>query len=261
MVRTVALVGAITVGMLCDALICQPAQAQNYSAFGSLPVNAPAAILTIVVGGVSYELTTDSFQGWISSSAPNNSGHGANTSYFTGVLNGRDYLSYFDFDLANPVCEVSNTKDCITLPTTATVTSATLTVSSGKVTRELDYNVFGATTAISELENPTTPNTILSPISATVFKNLTSGTAYSSTLLFSTSTSTNLIVNLSSATNNSAINDINSAIKNRTTFGVVGQVEPVPEPSTWIMMVAGFVGLGVVARRRAARRPAAASTG
>ena len=63
--------------------------------------------------------------------------------------------------------------------------------------------------------------------------------------------------------NAAAVSDINTAITDQGVFAVAGQVSaaPVPEPSTWVMMLAGFAGLGVVARRRAAKRRAAAAAG
>ena len=63
--------------------------------------------------------------------------------------------------------------------------------------------------------------------------------------------------------NAAAVSDINTAIKSKTVFVVAGQVSAaaVPEPSTWVMLLAGSAGLGVVARRRAAKRRAAPFTG
>ena len=60
--------------------------------------------------------------------------------------------------------------------------------------------------------------------------------------------------------NGAAVGDINAAIQTKTVFALAGQVSAasVPEPSTWVMLLAGFAGLGVVARRRAAKRRAAA---
>ena len=62
--------------------------------------------------------------------------------------------------------------------------------------------------------------------------------------------------------NAAAVTDIQAAITDRGVFAIAGQASaPVPEPSTWVMMLAGFAGLGVVARRRAAKRRAAAAAG
>ena len=63
--------------------------------------------------------------------------------------------------------------------------------------------------------------------------------------------------------NAAAVSDINTAITEQGVFVVAGQVSAasVPEPSTWVMLLAGFAGLGVVARRRAAKRRAAAAAG
>jgi PEP-CTERM motif len=59
--------------------------------------------------------------------------------------------------------------------------------------------------------------------------------------------------------NAAAVSDINTAIESKGVFAVGGQVSGaavVPEPSTWVMLLAGFAGLGAVARRRAAKRRA-----
>ena len=63
--------------------------------------------------------------------------------------------------------------------------------------------------------------------------------------------------------NAAAVSDINTGIQNKTVFVVAGQVSAasVPEPSTWVMLLAGFAGVGVVARRRAVKRRAAAAAG
>jgi hypothetical protein len=56
--------------------------------------------------------------------------------------------------------------------------------------------------------------------------------------------------------------DINAAIAAKGVFVIAGEASaPVPEPSTWVMMLAGFAGLGIAARRRAAKRRAAAAAG
>jgi PEP-CTERM motif len=61
-------------------------------------------------------------------------------------------------------------------------------------------------------------------------------------------------------TNQAALSAINAAITDGT-FGLGGTVSgyTVPEPSTWVMMLAGFAGLGYLGRRRAAKRRAAAA--
>jgi hypothetical protein len=73
----------------------------------------------------------------------------------------------------------------------------------------------------------------------------------------------NTVTQLVFALNSAAVSDISAAIKAKSVFAIAGYVDPpgVPEASTWAMMLAGFVGLGVVARRRAAKRRTAAAAG
>jgi hypothetical protein len=70
----------------------------------------------------------------------------------------------------------------------------------------------------------------------------------------------NPLHNIVFALNSAAVKDINAAIalkKNQVALG--GVALAVPEPSTWIMMLAGFAGLGLAAAgRRAAGSMAAA---
>jgi PEP-CTERM motif len=69
----------------------------------------------------------------------------------------------------------------------------------------------------------------------------------------------NSLAQLEFALNSNAVTDINT---NQAMFAIAGYVDPpssVPEPSTWVMTLAGFAGLGVVARHRAARRRAGAA--
>ena len=62
--------------------------------------------------------------------------------------------------------------------------------------------------------------------------------------------------------NAAAVSDINTAIADKACLWSPAKSRAsVPEPSTWVMLLAGFAGLGVVARRRAAKRRAAAAAG
>jgi NAD/NADP transhydrogenase alpha subunit len=141
------------------------------------------------------------------------------------------------------------------LPSTVTsITSATLVMESGKVTNNLTYTLFGASQWVTQLETQGDQN-------AALYANLVKGVGtdfYGSFQVAKTTGSS--VSELMFTLNAAAVSDINTAIQNKTVFVVAGQVSAasVPEPSTWVMLLAGFAGLGVVARRRAVKRRAAA---
>ena len=116
--------------------------------------------------------------------------------------------------------------------------------------------MFGASQWVSQLETPGDQN-------AALYANLVKGVGTDSYGSFQVAKTTGSSVSeLMFTLNAAAVSDINTAIKSKTVFVVAGQISAaVPEPSTWVMLLAGFVGLGVVARRRAAKRRAAAFTG
>jgi hypothetical protein len=250
MARSLAVAGAMAVGVLCEAV---PAQADVY-AFGNTQKSAFTAAedygyatLDLYDGTTLVAaLSTGGFQGWISNSdssvlTPNGGPSGTNTSYSSGAYGGTLLADYFGFNLGT-----SKT------PATLTVTSAKLVVYSGTITNNVTYNLFAATQWVSDLET-------LGDQNAALYENLVKGTPYGSFAV--AQNTTNPLAQLTFALNSAAVTDIDAAIKARAEFAIAGQVEvPVPEPSTWIMMLAGFAGLGVVARR-AARRRAATSAG
>ena len=118
----------------------------------------------------------------------------------------------------------------------------------------MTYTLFGATQWVTQLETPGAQN-------AALYANMVNGVGANSYGSFQVAENTsNSMTELMFALNGSAVADINAAIKTKAVFAVAGQVSAaaVPEPSTWVMLFAGFAGLGVVARRRAAKRRAAA---
>jgi len=255
MARSATLAGAILAGVLGVALICEPARA-DYYAFGDT-LTSGYAILELDVGGTWVDLTTNGVQGWISDGQYGVGGaYGDNTSYTVGFSDGDYFNNYFGFNLAGPVCEVSNASDCYTLPTSATVTAANLVVYSGQISNNLTYTLLPATALLSQIEMGS-PN-------ADLYAEMMKGEIYNTFDLpvNNGSTITQLVFALNTATN-TALSDIDAAIQTRGMFAVAGYVDPpvVPEPSTWVMMLAGFAGLGVVARRRAAKRRRAAAAG
>jgi opacity protein-like surface antigen len=118
-VSATSLAGALAAGVLCDALICEPARAVFY-AFGST-LTSGNAVLELDVDGTWELLTTLGVQGWISGGAHGTGGpYGTNPSYTAGFYQGNDYNDYFGFNLA-----------ALDLPAGTTITAANLVVYSG----------------------------------------------------------------------------------------------------------------------------------
>jgi hypothetical protein len=231
--RSAALAGAVATAILCVAPIDNPARADSY-AFGSTQSPSHYATLTLEEGSQSVNLSTNGIQGWISASCCSNAGAGHNTSHLAGVYGGSSRNNFFVFN---------------TVGVKSTVTSANLKVYAGSINAELQYSLYGATQLVSELANATSPN-------ASLYAELGHGVKYGS---FTVDTG-NSLHNIVFALNSAAVKDINAAIalkKNQVALG--GVALAVPEPSTWIMMLAGLAGLGLAAAgRRAAGSVAAA---
>jgi hypothetical protein len=257
--RSAALAGVIGAGMLCGALTCGPAQAQSdYYAFGGT-FSAGYAILELdVTNGTTstwVELNTNGVQGWVSPTQFGTPGaYGTNTSYTVGFYNGDYFNNYFGFNLAGTVCDVSAPSDCYKLPTTDTVTAANLVVYSGQISNNLTYTLYGATSLLSQMEAGS-PNPNL-------YDEMMSGPVYGGPFQLPANP-TDTVAQLIFALNSAAVTALGTAVQQQAMFAVAGYVDPpsVPEPSTWVMMLAGFAGLGAVARRRAAKRRAAAASG
>jgi hypothetical protein len=231
--RSTALGSAVAAGVLCVALIDDPARADSY-AFGSTQSASDYATLTLQEGSQSVSLSTDGFQGWISASCCNNAGAGYNTSYLAGVYGGSSRNNFFVFDTAG---------------VKSPVTSASLNLYAGSINAELQYSLYGATQLISQLAEGISPN-------ASLYAELGQGVKYGSFVVDTGNSLHNLVFSLNAA----AVSNINAAIAEKKTQVAIGGVAlAVPEPSTWIMMLAGFAGLGLAAaRRRAAGSVAAA---
>jgi PEP-CTERM motif len=241
--RSNALAGIIGAGILCGALACGPARAGSVTdafAFGGTWYSQDYAQLILQVGSQSITLSDGGFQGWVSGETFNFSGPDpVNTSYLAGVYGGSARNNFFVFNLAgvNP---------------NATVTSAKLALYSGTISSQLNYSLYGATEAIGELSGGAdSPNPAL-------YDQLGTGTKYASVNISTLNSLDNLMLTL----NASAVSEINSIIRaKKVQFAISGHAAAVPEPSTWIMMLAGFAGLGLAARRRAARGGRAVSAG
>jgi PEP-CTERM motif len=261
--RRVALAAVIAGGMLCEALICEPAQAGTTSACpvqsgasafqctNSTATNNFYASLELFDGSTLIEppTTTNGFQGWVSDVLPAvppiGGPNGPNTSYTVGNAGNMLMADYFGFNLSK-------------VPESLTVTSAVLVVYSGIVNTNLKLNLVAATQYAGQLLTP--------PVeSSTVYNELVNGKNVSYGIFSISENTSNPLATLMFTLNDAATAEINAQIQDKSLqdklFVVSGSVTDTPEPSTWVMMLTGFAGLGVVARRHAARRRAAAATG
>ena len=126
-----------------------------------------------------------------------------------------------------------------------------MTLYSGAISGELNYSLYGATQAITQLSDGVSPDTAL-------YNELGQGVKYGSFVIDSGNSLHALMFTLNAA----AMSGVNAAILGKkTAIAISGAAVAVPEPSTWIMMLAGFAGLGLAACRRAARGRAASAAG
>ncbi len=189
---------------------------QSARADASTEYPTDSATLTLQEGSESVGLSTGGFQGWVGNDSVN---------------------------LAGP--DIAGVK--------STVTSANSTLYSGTISAELDYSLYGATQAITQLSNAISPN----PDTA-LYNELGQGVKYDSFVIDSGNSLHSLMFTLNAA----AVSGVNAEILGKKTAIAISRAAiPVPEPSTWIMMLAGFAGLGLAAYRRAARGFAASTAG
>jgi PEP-CTERM motif len=238
MAGSAALAGVIAAGVLCVAparAACSPVSPTCEYAFGGTSSDTADLVLTLS-NGTSLTIAA-TIQGSITSFGVPNFGV-PSTSYLAGVYGGASWRDFFEFNLPSESDDV-------------TVTSANLTLTTGVVNSALAYTLLGPTAVISSL-TASTPN-------PTLYAALGTGTAYTTNpYLLSPNSLSQIII----ALNEAAVNNLNNEIHGgNQQFLIAGKVAPIPEPSTWIMMLAGFAGLGFLARRRAARRRAAAAAG
>ena len=241
MARSIALVSALASGAI--GAFSQTARADYYAFANSQDLGY--ATLSLTVGNTTVNISTGGFQGWISNKYSFNIAGplGANSNYMVGLYNNASYNNYFGFNLS-------------ALGSTATVTSATLILNSGLINENVNYSLFSATQWISQLEAGSSPN-------AALYQDLGTGPELDPTIL--SPNTTDPTKPLTFVLDPIGVSDINTAIRNGTMmFALSGHADlasgvladSVPEPSTWILMLAGFAGLGVVARRAVRRRAA-----
>jgi hypothetical protein len=204
--------------------------------FGNTESPSDYGTLTLQEGSDPVNLSTDGFQGWVGNDSVNFAGPDGNTNHLVGVYSGSSHNNFFAFDIASAK---------------STVTSGKLTLYSGTIAGELDYSLYGATQAITQLGNGVSRNTAL-------YNELGQGVKYGSFLIDSGNSAHTLMLTLNAA----AVSGIDAAILGRkTAIAISGAAIAVPEPSTWIMMLAGFAGLGLAAYQCAARGRVASAAG
>jgi hypothetical protein len=253
MARTVALAAVIAGSVLGEAAVYEPARADVLAFSCTLSACEVDATLELFSGSTPLATVSSSgFQGSIVNSdtavPPSFGGpNSGNTSYPTGTYQGNSLADYFVFDLTGV--------------TTTQVTSAVLTVAAGAITDNLTLNLSGfSSQTVDDLMSSELGNTIAF---TTVYAGLANAgnPSYGSFPIseFSGDPATLLTFTITDA---AALAAINADVIDGQ-FSIAGNVSGgvVPEPSTWVMMLAGFAGLGLVARRRAARRRAAAAAG
>ena len=150
-----------------------------------------------------------------------------------GVYTGASHHNFIAFDIGG---------------VQSTVTSAKLTLYSGTISAKLDYSLYGASQAINQLSDGVNPDTAL-------YDELGQGVKYGSFVIDGGNSLRTLMFMLNAA----AVSGIDAAILGKkTAIAISGASVAVPEFSTWIMMLAGFAGLGLAACRRSrvtAQRP------
>ena len=226
--------------------------------FATLALNGASCSLTNSSG--SDCISTNGFQGWVESGLLNFAGAAGNTKYIAGLFNGANHDNFFGFDLAER----------------GSITSAALVIYSGVISTELTYSLnsltgTGLETALQVAF--TDKSTTISSPNTSFYDDIEGGEPYT-TYAIDPSSPTVLDISL----NGLAVRDINAAIQNGSGFFAIGgsvtpdppifSVPPplptpitVPEPSTWVMMLAGFAGIGFARRRRPAKLGRARSAG
>ena len=214
--------------------------------------NAAGEAITLTCGSTTC-LTTNGAQGSIIDLNPAvppslGGGAGGNSSYAAGVYDGNLLADYFLFDLTG----VTKQKD----DTTTQVYSAELIIYSGTTAANLTLNLTGLTdSTIAGLTTDLVP-----PLNTALYAGLVSGPSYGSFALPNNTSSPGELLTLT-ITDPTALAAINQDIVDGT-LGFGGNISAAvgtPEPSTWVMMLAGFAGLGFVAHCRSAKRRAAAA--
>jgi PEP-CTERM motif len=228
------LAGALVVGLFAS----EPANPQPF-AFGTSSYDGNETLTLSTRSGAAL-LNTNGFQGWFSNccTGPNEAGPSGDTDYFTGQT----------FDIG-PTAALLNDFFAFQIAgqglTAGSVTGATLSVSPFNITDDLTYRLGDATALANAgaLYDGSSPNpTIYDALGVGGFGNFALTPGESNT-------------KVSFTLNGAAVSAINADLDaGDTYFAVGGSVNAstaIPEPSTWAMMLIGFVGFGYWAYRKA----------
>ncbi len=188
---------------------------------------SPSGSQDLVLNGGAYVIQA-SVEGWIDDTGAGNGGSG---NYIVGNCavsgcNGTDgeYRDYFVFDLSG---------------VSGPITSASLSLGNGSTGfngSPATYTSWDVTTSVGELETG----------SLAAYADLGSGAQYASTAVGFSDNGTQVGITLDGA----ALSALNAAEGGSFTIGGALNGGSVPEPQAWILMLAGFGGLGLIARRR-----------
>ena len=232
--RALAFVAAATAAVL-GGLASSPARA-DYYAFLANKQNVTPATLTLSLANGAEVVVAESAEGWLASGTFSLINRGGG--YLAGVVDGTTYANYFEFDI----------------PTvSAAVTSASLNLYSGSISTNLEYSLFGANGALSQING-------FSYAGTSFYHELASGPEYTSSpfALSPDESFSNTMISLNTAAFFFPTSTGRLGARGSNTLVMAGMVLAVPEPSTWAMLIAGFAGLALLSYRRA-RRVAAAS--
>jgi PEP-CTERM motif len=220
-------------GAAVALLITVPAQATT--SLATWAFSDASSTSKLLINGTT--LLTATSRGWVKDTGANNGG-GVGANFVAGRCGSSDacsgddsfYNNYFIFNLAN---------------VTGAITSAVLQLSQGpqgyiSPTPSLTYTLWDSSVA---------PSAMASTSSVAYYNDLGSGTSFGSVVVTAATNNTIVSFNLNAA----GLSALNAG---RGTFvGFGGSVStavsnPVPEPATWAMMLAGFGIVGGAMRRR-----------
>jgi hypothetical protein len=163
--------------------------------------------------------------GWISEEGEHNTTNG---NYLAGVSRGLEYRNFAVFDLSN---------------LSGLTTTANLRISTVFINGPLTYSLYGSDARLDELDLQRAPG---DADGIALFNSIGSGTFYGSRDYTVADRNTSQTIELNAA----AVAEINAAAGGQFSFvGAATQVNsPVPEPSTWLMLMLGLFGIGSVLR-------------
>jgi hypothetical protein len=222
------MLAALFPAMVSLAPVAAHAAAPTVTVFNSTALNFGGPVV-LTINGVAYDAI--------------NSGHYDNL----GDQISTNYQAGFDGFNNNPLSEVRNYFVFDLSDLTGAITSATLKIQSnpfgiGYVNTSgadsITYTNWDVSTSVDDLENGTN--------GLSTFADLGSGEEFGSALVHQGDLTTTVTLDAA------ALDDIAAAEGEQFAIGgsAMATVAPVPEASTWAMMIAGFGLMGVALRRR-----------